>query len=258
MTLDKSCPGSRTIREPRPEFMKCSNCGAEVEIWTDELKATCPNCRTKVYRAQQVSCIDWCPHAKECVGPEVYERLRPGAGTIVEGESPLDVLKREHDRGLNALDLLRGASLCLKLGSLTPDSPVREKGLDHLAKVLDFFDGDLALHFRREEEVLFPALEKHVGTDKSPTRLLLKEHQEVWQYYTQLKERVARLRESSRESSQAISTEIEDISRHIVVLLSEHIRKENESLLPLANGLLARDELETTSEKMRALVTSSK
>lgn len=59
MVIEKTCPGSRTIREPRPEYMACSSCGAEVEIWTDELKATCSKCGNKVYRAQQVSCIDW-------------------------------------------------------------------------------------------------------------------------------------------------------------------------------------------------------
>ncbi len=78
MVIDKSCPGSRTIREPRPEYINCPDCGREVEIWTDELKATCPGCGNKVFREQQASCIDWCPHAKECVGPEAYERLRPG------------------------------------------------------------------------------------------------------------------------------------------------------------------------------------
>ncbi|MFH1003501.1 MAG: hypothetical protein V1780_05085, partial [Chloroflexota bacterium] len=78
MTMTKSCPGSRTIREPVPDEIKCPQCGGEVEIWTDELKATCPNCGHKVFREARVSCIDWCPHAQECVGPEVYQRLKPG------------------------------------------------------------------------------------------------------------------------------------------------------------------------------------
>ena len=78
MPFDKSCPGARTIREPTPEDVNCPNCDETVEIWTDELKANCPSCGAKVFREQQPSCIDWCPHARECVGPEVYERLKPG------------------------------------------------------------------------------------------------------------------------------------------------------------------------------------
>ncbi len=31
MIVDKSCPGSRTIREPRPESMACPNCGKEID-----------------------------------------------------------------------------------------------------------------------------------------------------------------------------------------------------------------------------------
>lgn len=256
MVFDKSCPGSRTIREPRPEYINCPDCGREVEIWTDELKATCPGCGNKVFRAQQPSCIDWCPYAKECVGPEVYERLRPGVEEDSSGvDSPLDILKREHDRILENLGLLHGASLCLTLGNLTPQSAIREKGTEHLSKVLDFFDKDVGLHFRREEEILFPALEKHLGLEKSPTRLLLEEHGEVRRWYTRLKKKLVELQGGESEYSAAIPAEVQDISSHIEHLLREHIKKENESLLPLAADLLGENELEEISQRWKSLVS---
>lgn len=254
MVLDKSCPGSRTIRDPRPEYINCPECGSEVEIWTDELKTTCSGCGNKVFRAQQASCIDWCPHAKECVGPEVYERLRPGVEKdLSEVDTPLNVLKREHDRVLENLGLLHGASLCLKLGDLTPQSAIREKGIEHLSKVLNFFDKDVGLHFRREEETLFPALEKHLGMEKSPTRLLLEEHSKVWQWYTRLKEKLVELQGDGSRSLKAVPAEVQDISSHIEHLLREHIRKENESLLPLARSLLSEKEIEEISSKWKSL-----
>lgn len=254
MVLDKSCPGSRAIREPMPEYIECPNCSTEVEIWTDELKATCPKCGEKVYRAQQASCIDWCPYAKECVGPEVYERLKPGANEdISETDSTLDILKRDHDRVLETLALLRGANLCLKLGTTTPQSAIRERGIEHLAKVVDFFDKDLKLHFRREEEVLFPALKKPIGRDKSPIPLLLKEHEEVWHYYDQLKEKLVELEKNGSEPNSAITGRVEDIVHHIGSLLPAHIKKENESLFPLAKGLLTSQELKTTKQNLRKL-----
>jgi hemerythrin-like domain-containing protein len=225
-----------------------------VEIWTDELKATCPGCGNKVFRAQQASCIDWCPHAKECVGPEAYERLRPGVEEDLSGTyTPLDILKREHDRVLENLGLLHGASLCLTLGNLTPQSAIREKGIEHLSKVLDFFDKDVGLHFHREEEVLFPALEKHLGVEKSPTRLLLEEHGEVWRYYNRLKEKLVELQGDGSEYSAAIPAEVEDISSHIERLLREHIKKENESLLPLAKSLLREEELTEVADRWKKL-----
>jgi hypothetical protein len=77
MTYDNHCPGSQSIRNPVPENIPCPQCGRDVEIWTDEKKGICPGCKTAVFRERKMSCIDWCPYAKECVGPEVYERLKP-------------------------------------------------------------------------------------------------------------------------------------------------------------------------------------
>ena len=256
MVFAKSCPGARTIREPKPEYINCPDCGREVEIWTDELKATCPGCGNKVFRAQQASCIDWCPRAKECVGPEVYERLRPGVEEDPSGaNTPLDILKREHDRILDNLGLLHGASLCLTLGNLTPQSAIREKGTEHLSKVLDFFDKDVGLHFRREKEILFPALEKHLGVENSPIQLLLEEHNKVWRWYTRLKKKLVELQGEGSEYSAAIPAEVQDITSHIEHFLRGHIKKENEVLLPLAADFLGEDELEEISQKWKSLVS---
>lgn len=66
------CPGSKLLRQPAPELFPCPSCAEEVEIWTDELKADCPRCGTTVYRDGTMSCIDWCKHAEECVGTDIY------------------------------------------------------------------------------------------------------------------------------------------------------------------------------------------
>jgi DNA-directed RNA polymerase subunit RPC12/RpoP len=66
------CPGSQIFSQPHPEFMKCRFCGAEVEIWTDEVRARCPACKKITVRKQPQSCLDWCKFAKDCVGEKVY------------------------------------------------------------------------------------------------------------------------------------------------------------------------------------------
>lgn len=71
MVLD-FCPGSQKFKNPTPETVKCSSCGEEIEIWTDEIKATCPNCKKQIVRESGISCIEWCKYAKECVGAETY------------------------------------------------------------------------------------------------------------------------------------------------------------------------------------------
>ena len=252
MVFDRSCPGAQTIRQPRPEFIDCTNCGSEVEIWTDELKATCSKCGEKLFRAQQASCIDWCPHAKECVGPEVYARLKAGVEEDLEEKTPLDIFTREHERTLDNIGLLRAASLCIKLGTLS-QSLVLERGIDHLTKVLEYLDKDVRLHFRREEDVLFPALEKHIGVEKSPTRLLLDEHKEIWQYYEFLRGKLAELREDGSRPSETTITEVEDTSSRVERLIREHIKKEEDTLLPLAKRVLGEKELEEIAPKLRSV-----
>jgi len=70
----RGCPGATRSKEVRPEDIDCPFCGAEVEIWSHEQVAECPECGHKVTRSLGASCIDWCAHARECVGREEYER----------------------------------------------------------------------------------------------------------------------------------------------------------------------------------------
>lgn len=79
------CPGSRAIRQPQPEFIKCPFCSEEIEIWTDEIKAACPKCKKTVMRQQGESCLEWCSYALECVGQEAYNNyMKNRAVTIRE------------------------------------------------------------------------------------------------------------------------------------------------------------------------------
>lgn len=69
------CPGADIIKAPTIEYIKCTSCGAEVEIFSDETKATCDECGREVNRAAALACIEWCKSAKECVGEEKYNEL---------------------------------------------------------------------------------------------------------------------------------------------------------------------------------------
>ena len=63
-----SCPGADAIKQPSPEIIKCPFCSYELEMFTDEIKARCPGCKKTVLRKQKQSCLDWCKHAKACLG----------------------------------------------------------------------------------------------------------------------------------------------------------------------------------------------
>ena len=80
------CPGSKSIRQPQPEFIKCPFCAYEVEIWTDEIKAICPKCKKTVLRDAQASCLEWCKYAKECVGDDTYNKFMQNRTGVFKNE----------------------------------------------------------------------------------------------------------------------------------------------------------------------------
>lgn len=70
------CPGAKFFKNPQPIFKNCPNCGYEVEIWTDEIKAACPKCKKTVFREASPTCLDWCKFAKQCVGEDALSRYQ--------------------------------------------------------------------------------------------------------------------------------------------------------------------------------------
>ena len=60
----------------RVSLHKCPNCGAEVEIFSDEVGVECFKCGMKVYREKTPACIEWCASAHQCLGKERWKDLR--------------------------------------------------------------------------------------------------------------------------------------------------------------------------------------
>ena len=71
------CPGQDS-RNLRVSLVKCPSCGAEVEVFSDELKTKCPGCGELVYREKTPSCVDWCASAPKCLGEERWRQLKGG------------------------------------------------------------------------------------------------------------------------------------------------------------------------------------
>ena len=73
--MDSKCPG-QDMRNLRVSIHKCPNCGAEVEIFSDEIRVKCPKCKQHVYKEKVPSCIEWCTSARECLGEERWKQLK--------------------------------------------------------------------------------------------------------------------------------------------------------------------------------------
>ncbi len=74
----------------------CSKCGAEVEIFSDELRVRCYKCKEFVYKEMTPSCIDWCGSAKECLGAERWNALQDARTD--SGDEGKQKRKRGHNR----------------------------------------------------------------------------------------------------------------------------------------------------------------
>ena len=52
----------------------CPQCGHEIEMFSIDTQMTCEHCGFVAY-TDTLSCGQWCAHAKECVGEEMYEQM---------------------------------------------------------------------------------------------------------------------------------------------------------------------------------------
>jgi NADH pyrophosphatase NudC (nudix superfamily) len=75
--MNFKCPG-QDKRNIKTEMLRCPGCGYEVEIFSDEVKVSCPKCKNLLCRKRLPTCIDWCRFAKECIGEDKYKDLKGG------------------------------------------------------------------------------------------------------------------------------------------------------------------------------------
>ena len=69
-----NCSGRSNFGTPTLRVMKCPDCGEEIEIFSTDVKAECPGCGHVMYNDINL-CIQYCAHAEECVGTELYNKL---------------------------------------------------------------------------------------------------------------------------------------------------------------------------------------
>lgn len=72
--LDK-CPGAIGIRTPTIIYKECPECKEEVELFSTDMMKKCSKCGFVIYK-DLASCIEWCKYVKECLGEELYSKLK--------------------------------------------------------------------------------------------------------------------------------------------------------------------------------------
>lgn len=145
---------------------------------------------------------------------------------------PIQDLGQEHVVVLERLQELSQA-----IGGQSP------KALQVVKEVAQFLDGDVERHLRKEEEALFPPVERIIGAEGGPTHVMRLEHVDLRAKRDEL------LRLLTEESGE-VSEGIKATSQFIITLLEQHIDKEDNILFPMAQEFLEADQWAKIEAKM--------
>ncbi len=144
----------------------------------------------------------------------------------------IEELRADHEEILRHLDLLNEAVNGIKINK----KKVKE--------FLHFTETFAEPHHRKEEDVLFPELEKRgIPKDDGPIGVMLFEHETKREYVKNLQMAVKK----------GDKNQIKENSLAIIALLRDHINKENNILYPMAEQVLSKEDLVSFSHKCRQL-----
>ena len=146
---------------------------------------------------------------------------------------PIHTLMEEHKIILRFANELK--DIKQKIGRVE-DFELATKEMKHLKHIVEHFK-DSESHYVREENVLFPYLEKHGITQ--PPAIMWSEHNEIRDKKKELYEFVEKHKTMSPAD---FAIGLDDLSASLADLLQSHFYKENNILFPTALKVITKDE----------------
>ena len=146
---------------------------------------------------------------------------------------PISILMEEHKIMLQLAEKL--TSIANKILKVTDMRYVTEEihQVEHVA--VDFTDSEK--HYLREENVLFPAVEKHGITE--PPAIMWMEHDQIREHKKKLHKLITDLNLMGFES---FKEQLWETAKSLGTLLSNHFYKENNILFPAAMSVITEQE----------------
>ncbi len=152
---------------------------------------------------------------------------------------PIAQFMQEHDEALVQLSSLNKASKAIAEHGFTQDVYFR------LLRAVEFVEEEVGIHNKREEEALFPVLERYV---EGPTKLMRDDHKVLAKEFRRLRRATDRI--AKNRSSKAAARDLASVSKDIVQRMVNHIHKENHILFPLVQKFLTKDALREVARRM--------
>ncbi len=157
---------------------------------------------------------------------------------------PIKALRSDHEVVKGVLNNLDG--YLKKIGESTSDS-LRKNLISQLTEITNFIDKDLEVHFKKEENALFPVLGNYIGSETGPIHVMLIEHEQSRRLAKDFKLSISEYPDKNNHNIAVTS------GRSLIGLLSEHIDKENNILFMMADMHLTGAEKNEIMEKMRTI-----
>ncbi len=163
----------------------------------------------------------------------------------MKGKKITTILRSEHRQSLSKIADFEEGIYNL---SADPNSTVDRLLVINTA---NFIEEQIALHFRQEEQFFFPLLERLSGMREGPLKMMRYEHEEFRRYNRYFQEFIEQIRFANDIAP--FVDELLEIGKVIILLMREHIFKENNVLFPMAEKLIATDELVGAGQKIKNL-----
>jgi hemerythrin-like domain-containing protein len=157
---------------------------------------------------------------------------------------PIDALKSDHEAVRVVLGNLDG--YLRKIAGQISDS-LRKNLIGQLNEITSFVDKDLEIHFKKEENVLFPVLGNYIGIETGPIHVMLLEHEQSRKLSKEFKDAIIEY------SADGEYENIVSKGDGLIQLLSEHIEKEDNILFNMAEMQLTNEEKNEIMGKMRTI-----
>ncbi len=133
----------------------------------------------------------------------------------------------------------------------------------HIGRMMET---QLALHARKEDETLFPALEAIIGSEDGPTAAMRREHKSIHSQGELLRRTLYELNEVEHPLIVAGAEKMRSLTagggtadsllanaQEIIELLDMHFLKEEQILFPMAQNILDGAQMEEIGKQMEAI-----
>ena len=144
--------------------------------------------------------------------------------------NPLDALREEHAEIRTVLSKFE--NFLKKIPNGVTESELNE--------ISEYLDKDVELHFKREEDALFPILGNYIGIETGPINVMLIEHNSCRELTGDLNKKMG-----SKDYKSIASA-----GKALIELLSEHEDKEDGILFQIAEMQLGQNEKQDIMKKM--------